>query len=318
MVKQRRWRWIVGWAILAVLVAVAASGLDWPRVLSAASEAEAGWLAAAVLANASVLFLATAEWLLFVPAGASVSARTMFSIVAVTATVSNGAPLLAGHVTGVHLLATRGGLGPAGGVSVTILDQIAEGLAKWTLLVIAIALVPNFEYRTSGMTILLGAPALAFGFAVLAHRADFLDRLAREAGGRTRALFGFLSQTVHRLDAIRSPGLFGLGLALAIAKKAAEGLAIAAIALALGVDLLPWHVVGAVLAVSLSTAVSITPANLGVYEGSLVLVFRAAGVETGLALALALLSHVAFLLPIAGPGLVLESLRIWRGLREDN
>ena len=119
---------------------------------------------------------------------------------------------------------------------------------------------------------------------------------------------------VHRLEAIRRPALFGLGLALALAKKAAEALAIVAIALALNVELLPWHVVAALLAISLSTMLSITPANLGVYEGSLFLVLRAAGVDTDLALAVALLSHVAYLIPLAGTGLVLESLRIWRGL----
>ena len=314
VVKSRRWQGIVGWAILVALVAVAANGLEWPRVLGAAVRAEPGWLAAAVLANGTILFFATAEWLLFVPAGARVHPRTMFSIVAVTSTVSNGAPLLAGHATGIHLLATRAGLGHAGGVSLTILDQIAEGLAKWTLLILAAAIVPGFEYRAAGMTILLGAPALAIGFAALSRRRDLLDRLAGEADGRMGAVLRFVSQTTHRLDAIRRPALFALGVALALAKKVAEALAIAAIALALGVDLLPWHVVGALLAVSLSTMVSITPANLGVYEGSLFLVLRATGVDTDLALAMALLSHVAYLLPVAGTGLAIESLRIWRGL----
>ncbi|MCH7787233.1 MAG: flippase-like domain-containing protein [Chloroflexi bacterium] len=54
------------------------------------------------------------------------------------------------------------------------------------------------------------------------------------------------------------------------------------IALALGVDLLPWHVVAGLLAVNLSTMLSITPANLGVYEASLFLVVRAAGIDPDL------------------------------------
>ncbi len=313
MVKPRNRRWILGWAILVVLVAVAANALDWPRVLAAAARAQPGWLAAAVLANGTILFFATAEWLLFVPSGVRVPPRTMFSIVAVTSTVSNAGPLLTGHATGIHLLATRAGLGPAGGVSLTILDQIAEGLAKWTVLVLAAAMVPDFEYRAAGLIIMLGAPALAFGFAVMVRRKDILDHIAGKARGRMGAVLHFTSQTVHRLDAIRRPALFGLGVVLAIGKKAAEALAIAAIALALGVDLLPWQVVAALLAVSLSTMLSITPANLGVYEGSLFLIVRAAGVDADMALALALLSHVAYLLPIAGTGLALESLRIWRG-----
>ena len=317
MVTRRRWQWMVGWTVLVALVAIAARGLDWPGVLGALAGARPVWLAAAVLANASILFFATAEWMLFVPAGVRVPPRTMFSIVAVTSTVSNSGPLLTGHATGIHLLATRAGLGPAGGVSLTILDQIAEGLAKWMVLILAVAMIPDFEYRAIGVTIFLGAPALAFGFAALARRRDFLDRLADDTRGRMGAVLRFVSQTVHHLDAIRRPKRFGFGVTLALAKKAAEALAIAAIALALGVDLLPWHVVAALLAVNLSTMLSVTPANLGVYEGSLFLVVRAAGIDTDLALALALLSHVAYLVPLAGTGLALESLRIWRGLPHD-
>ena len=314
MVTRRRWRWILVWVILVVLVALAARGLDWPGVLGALARARPGWLVAAVLANASILFFATAEWMLFVPGGARVSWGTMFSIVAVTSTISNSGPLLTGHAAGIHLLATRGGLGAAGGVSLTILDQIAEGLAKWTVLILAASIVPDFEYRAAGMTIILGAPALVIGFTVLARRRNFLDRLAGVARGWLGMVLRFVSQTVHRLDAIRQPGLFGLGVILALAKKAAEALAIAAIALALGVDLLPWHVVAALLAVNLGTMLSVTPANLGVYEGSLFLILRAAGVGADLALAVALLSHIAYLLPLAGTGLTVESLRLWRGL----
>ena len=315
---RRRWQWIVGWMILTALVALAARGLDWPGVLDALAGARPVWLATAVLTNASILFLATAEWMLFLPAGVRVPPRTMFSIVAVTSTVSNSGPLLTGHATGIHLLATRAGLGTAGGVSLTILDQIAEGLAKWMVLIMAAVMVPGFEYRAMNVTIILGAPALAFGFAALARRRGFLDRLADDALGRIGAVLRFVSQTVHHLDAIRRPKRFGLGVTLALAKKAAEALAIMAIALALGVDLLPWHVVAGLLAVNLSTMLSVIPANIGVYEGGLFLVLRAAGIDTDLALALALLSHVAYLVPLAGTGLALESLRIWRGLPHDS
>ena len=158
---------MVGWTVLVALVAIAARGLDWPGVLGALAGARPVWLAAAVLANASILFIATAEWMLFVPAGVRVPPRTMFSIVAVTSTVSNSGPLLTGHATGIHLLATRAGLGPAGGVSLTILDQIAEGLAKWMVLILAVAMIPDFR--------------------VLRYRRDHLSRRAG-AGIRLRCL----------------------------------------------------------------------------------------------------------------------------------
>jgi uncharacterized membrane protein YbhN (UPF0104 family) len=47
---------------------------------------------------------------------------------------------------------------------------------------------------------------------------------------------------------------------------------------------------------------SITPANLGVYEGSAFFALRASGVPAEQALAAAVLLHVSYLLPIAGVG----------------
>lgn len=315
--KRRPWRWRVGWVMLVAFVVVAAVGVDWSRLFDDAAAANPWWLAVAVLVNASILVFSTASWLLFLPRGAHVSPQTMFSVVAVTSTASNCGPPLAGHAAGIHLLSTRAGLGPSGGTSIMILDQIAEGLAKWTLVILAASMVPGFEYRAAGLTIVLGAPCLAVGFAVLAQRRYFLERLADGWRGRTGIVLRFVSDTAHRLDAIRRPGLFSVGVGLAVVQKVAEGLGITAVALALGVDLLPWHVVAAVLAVSLSTLVSLTPVNFGLYEGSLFLVLRAAAVDADLAFALALLSHVAYLLPLAGTGLAFESLRMWRGLPDE-
>lgn len=312
MLKRRHWRAWLGWLMLVVFVVVAATSLDWARVLQEAAAAHYGWLALAVLANASILVLTAATWLLFLPKGGRVSPASVFSIVAVMSTASNGGPVLAGHAAGIHLLSTRAGLGPAGATSVMILDQIAEGLAKWTLVVLAAVLVPGFEFRGVGLTIIVGAPALALGCALLARREHVLEQLADRWRGWRGAVLRLVADTVHRLDAIRRPGRFSAGVGLSILQKVAEGLGIAAVALALGVDLLPWHVVAALLAVNLSTLVSITPANLGVYEGSLFLVLRAAGIDADLALAVAFLSHVAYLVPLAGTGLVLESLRRWR------
>lgn len=313
MPKGRRWRSWAGWVVLVAFVVVAATRLHWPQVLAMATAADPGWLALAVLANASILVFSAAAWLLFLPRGALVSPPAMFSIVAVMSTASNGGPLLAGHAAGIHLLSTRAGLGLAGGTSVMVLDQIAEGLAKWALVVLAASVVPGFEYRGAGLAIILGAPVLALACAVLARKGHVLERLADRSRGWSGTPLRFVADTVHHLDAIRRPGRFGAGVGLSMVQKVAEGLGIAAVAWALGVDLLPWHVVASVLAVSLSTLVSIIPANLGAYEASLFLVLRAVGVDADLAVAVALLSHVAYLVPLAGTGLVLESVRFWRG-----
>jgi uncharacterized membrane protein YbhN (UPF0104 family) len=71
---------------------------------------------------------------------------------------------------------------------------------------------------------------------------------------------------------------------------------------AVGADL---SFAGAVLVatgVNLSTMMSITPANLGVYEGSAFIALRASGVPIEQALAASVLLHLSYLVPIAGVG----------------
>ena len=309
-----RWRWVLGWVLLTVLVVLAARAVDWPRTLGALASADPSWLALAVLANWAILPLATAQWLLFLPRGARVPPGRMFRIVALTASVSNGGPPFAGHATGIHLLATRGGLDPATGVSVTILGQIAEGLAKLFVVAVAAATVPGFESRAVGLTVLLGAPALALGFTALAHQGGRVERLASRTTGRPGRVLGFLSRTVRHLEALRRPTVFLPAAALAVATKGLEAVGIWLAAAALGLSLPLWAVVAVVVAVNLSSLVAPTPAQFGVYEGSAFLVLRAAGAGADLSLAVALVAHAAYLLPLMGTGWLVESLRPWRGV----
>ena len=83
MLTGRHWRTWLGWLMLVVFVVVAATSLDWTRVLQEAAAAHYGWLTLAVLANTCILVLAAATWLLFLPKGGRVSPAKVFSIVAV-------------------------------------------------------------------------------------------------------------------------------------------------------------------------------------------------------------------------------------------
>lgn len=300
---------LLGWGVLTVLVVVAARTVAWGDVAHAVAGAHPLWLAAAVAANGAILLLATGQWLLFLPGSARVSPRRMFSIVAITSTVSNGGPPLAGHATGIHLLATRGGLGHAGGVSLTLLDQVAEGLAKWALLAVAAAVVPGFTSRGLGVAVIVGVPALAAAALLLAHRGHHLERLEARVRGWGARVLRFVVQGVHHLEALRRPRRFLAGVGLALLQKVAEGAAIAAVAAALGLALPPWVVVAALVAVNLTTLVSVTPANLGLYEGAAFLVYRAGGLDAETAAALAVVQHALYLLPLAGTGWAILTLQ---------
>lgn len=310
----RRVAWIVGWLVLTALVVVAVRTVDWSVVAAATLEANPVWLLLAVVANAAILLLATAQWLVFLPRDRPVPARTMFGVIAVTSSVSNGGPLLAGHAAGVHLLATRGGVGHAVGLSVTVLDQLSEGLAKVAIVVLVAAAAPlAFEYRATVIALAIGVPLLWIGAATAAHKGHLLSGLADRTGGPAGRIIQFLSDTALHLEAIREPGRLGAGVLLALAQKLAEALALACVLVALGVTVPWWGVLGVVVAVNLSTLVSVTPANLGMYEASAVLVYLALGLTREAAVTLAVVQHAAYLLPLAGIGWIWESRRMLVG-----
>jgi len=311
---RARWRLWAGWAVLSALAILMARDFDWRETVAATAGADPAWLILAVAANWMILVLATAQWLLFLPEGARIPRRTMFGIVAVTSAVSNGGPPLAGHAAGARLLATRGELGNVGGVAVTILDQLAEGVTKLMVIAAAALFVPGFRYGLAVALIVL-IPVLVAGLTLLAHRRDSLEHLAAQHTGHTGSVLRFVAATAHHLGPLLRPGRFAAGVLLGVAQKIVEGLAIAAVALALGITLPAWAVLAAVLAVSLSTLVAVTPANLGSYEGTAFLVFRSAGLDADSAIALAVIQHAAYLIPLAGTGWLWESARLWRKIR---
>lgn len=301
----RRHRWLIGWLVLSVLMVVALTALPWTAVLASVRRADPLWLAAAVAANGSLLLLSAREWCILLPQMRQVAYPRMLWIHAITSTVSNGGPFLAGHATGVHLLATRGGVGHATAVSVKALEQLMEGLAKLALLGVTLALVPLPDaVRAASLVLVLGVPLLALGLLLAAHRAHRLDDWARDRPGRAGDAIRFALEVARQLEGLRRPVAFAHALVLALARKVLEGAAIWAVAAALGVPLPLWTVALALTAVALSTMASVTPANVGIYEGSALLAYRAAGLDVDTGLALAVVQHAAYLLPMAGAGWV--------------
>jgi len=311
---KRRLAWSVGWVVLTALVFVGARSVDWGVVLASAREGNVLWLGLAVVCNSAILLLTAAQWRVFLPRSHPVSPGTMFGVVAVMSSVSNGGPFLAGHATGLHLLATRGGVGHAVSLSVTVLDQLAEGMAKVIIVVLVASVAPlAFQYQAVVITLAVGVPALWLGVAVAAHKGHLLDDLADRTGGLAGRVIGFISETARHLEAVREPWRLSVGVLLALTQKLAEGLAIAFVVGAFGVSVPWWGILGVLVAVNLSTLVSVTPANLGMYEASAMLVYLALGLTPETAMTLAVVQHVAYLVPLAGIGWLWESRRLFPG-----
>lgn len=304
--RKRLWAWIGGLALGTVFVVLALRGVDWGRAAAALERASPAWLLAAAAANFLMLPLGTWQWRWLLPRGRHVGFRTMFWIRSVTSTVANGGPFLGGYAATVHLLATRGGVGYEVGVSLKAVEQVAEGVAKLAVVAAAVAAAPLPPSFRAGVGVLVVAvPALAAGLLVGASRAGALRKRASAGGGRRGRILAFAARVAEGLEVIRRPAALGSGVGLAVAQKIAEGAAIWAVAASLGIPLDLPGLLLVLAAVNLSTMISLTPANVGIYEGSAFLAYRFVGVDPATAVGVSVLQHVAYLVPMAGTGWLL-------------
>ncbi len=284
--------------------------VDWTLAIAAIAKAKPLPLILAVLFNAMILVFATAQWLLFLPEGVSVARSKMFKIMAIMSTVANSGPAGGGAAVGVHLLARQEGVGHSVGLSVLLLDQLVEGLVKVAIVLLAIMVVPiGLEYKAVSATILIGVPTLFFVLTVIAHRRSALESISERTTGFLGWMLTKLNLVAANLEALRRPKKLSLTVVLGLLQKLVAALAITCILLAFGVVTPWWGILAVLVAVNLSTVVSVTPANLGVFEGAAFLVYTSLGISSDTAVALAIVQHAAYLIPLAGIGWIISSVR---------
>ena len=307
---KTRVSYIVSWLLLTALIVATIGRVDWTLAIAAVAKAKPLPLILAVLLNAMILVFATAQWLLFLPEGVSVARSKMFKIMAIMSTVANSGPAGGGAAVGVHLLARQEGVGHSVGLSVLLLDQLVEGLVKVAIVLLAIVVVPiGLEYKAVSATILIGVPTLFFVLTVIAHRKSALESISERTTGFLGWMLTKLNLVAANLEALRRPKKLSLTLVLGLLQKLVAALAITCILLAFGVVTPWWGILAVLVAVNLSTVVSVTPANLGVFEGAAFLVYTSLGISSDTAVALAIVQHAAYLIPLAGIGWIISSVR---------
>ena len=307
---KTRVSYIVSWLLLTALIVATIGRVDWTLAIAAVAKAKPLPLILAVLLNAMILVFATAQWLLFLPEGVSVARSKMFKIMAIMSTVANSGPAGGGAAVGVHLLARQEGVGHSVGLSVLLLDQLVEGLVKVAIVLLAIVVVPiGLEYKAVSATILIGVPTLFFVLTVIAHRKSALESISERTTGFLGWMLTKLNLVAANLEALRRPKKLSLTVVLGLLQKLVAALAITCILLAFGVVTPWWGILAVLVAVNLSTVVSVTPANLGVFEGAAFLVYTSLGISSATAVAGAIVQHAAYLIPLAGIGWIISSVR---------
>ena len=298
-----------------LLLMVALQDIDWGRLPLLLQGLRLPWVAVAIALNGSIILLWSLQWRILVPGDGSVTWADMFLVVSAMAMISNSVPFMVGQISGVLLLARYGGIPHTSALSVYTMEQVAEGIAKIVVVIGVVLFAPLPAWLARGVQ---GLVVLVSVLGVTFVALSFRFRHPPIAHGPVGALGGvrrFGAQWAHSLEALRTPRVFGAGLALALGMKAAELGGILAVQQSLGLDLPIGTALLVLASVNFATIVSVSPGNLGVFEAASFAAYSVTGVNPEHALMLSLLQHVCYLIPMVGVGYVYGGMRVFRDLR---
>ena len=280
----RRGARIAALVVLTGIVVASLRHVNWPRTAAALREGHLSWLLAATIANSLIIGCWAAYWRAIRATGeAYVSYARMFEVTAVSSSLMNTLPFGGGHASSVLLLIRRAATTQRGALSMLALDQLGEGLVKVAILLAAGLVLP----LPAWMRAALGTVSLVVG-------AWFVTLLVA-------------SRWARELEILRNGRRSITALACVTAMKGAELAAIACVQWAYGVDISPAGTLLVLATVILATMLPISPGNLGAYEGSVFLTYRYLGLSPEVALSLAIVQHVCFMLPAVGIGYLFVS-----------
>jgi uncharacterized membrane protein YbhN (UPF0104 family) len=277
--------------------------LPWQQAIAHVTPA---WLAAVVAIYLLEFPLWAAEWRLLTPTCQPVGWARMLEITAISSAAQNTLPLFGGQASALVLLVVRAGLTRAAAISVLAIDQLITGVAKLVVLGIAVLVMPVPPWIREGAVALLGI-VIAFLAVMLvaAHGGQGIRWLALRLRSPARRVALALAEWTFYMEPMRSIARASSVLGLGLGKKAVEVVAVLAVQQACGIAVDLGQAVLVVAALGLSTVLPRLPANLGVYEATILLIYEWCGVPTDAALAAAILQHAAFLLPAIGGGYVI-------------
>jgi uncharacterized membrane protein YbhN (UPF0104 family) len=309
--RMRSNRWLqfsLGAGIAVGLLALCFHSVDWRQTATVFESARLPWLVLAVVLNASVLIVWAAFLSAVAPEAEPVSFSRMFEIVAISWAIMNALPFFVGQISAVAMLVGRARITRHGALSMVALEQLGEGLSKVAVFLAVAVSAPIPAWMRAGIGAVVALVATFLGLLVVAaHSHRRLRGSGRaDAGWRARARV-FAADWALGLDALRSWRRSAIALAFPLATKAAEAFAIVAVQRAFGISLSLGATLLVLAAVMLATMVSVAPANLGAYEGGVVLAYRALGLPAEQALALAMVQHLCFLFPVMLTGAIVLS-----------
>jgi glycosyltransferase 2 family protein len=306
---KRRYRslQIVGWIAATALLLYCLRQLDPSRLRDVLSLIRWRWIALALVANALILVSWAALWWTVTPRSERPTFRAMFEVNAMASALMNTVPFLGGHAAAIGLLVRKAGLKPQSALSVMALDQLGEGMAKVAIFSVVVIAAPIPDWMRLGIaTACIAVAALLIALLLAAHGHAHLAPREGDRGFFARART-VLSDWASRLETLRSTRLSIAALAFALGTKVLEFAGLLAAQHALGVTISLGDTALVLASVVLGSMIPVAPGNVGTYEAGAFLAYRHLGVDPATASALALVSHICFLIPSIGIGYLVGS-----------
>jgi len=144
--------WALVWLMITALLVVFLRPFDWNAVAERLSAARWGWVAVAVGANSLILLTLTALWRGLAPGDAPAARQHMPEVVALSVAGMSTLPFGGGHALAVGLLIKRARLRVDSTTALMGMDQFFEGVAKVTLLELAMLIAPLPSWTGKAVT----------------------------------------------------------------------------------------------------------------------------------------------------------------------
>ena len=311
--KQKKILLLIAWVFATLLLYICFREIDLEQAWNNIKQVHPLWLFLSIAGHFLIFIFWAKQWIIFLPRKVFVTFKEMFEINALMSTAMNTLPFPGGHAFGVFLLAKKEGVGHSAALSVMSLDQLTEGIAKLTVLLVVSWLTPLPPLIKKGILGLI-VVILIFTSILLYFAFRFHDyKKIRTDSNKTlkQRTIDFVSRWGQQLEGLRNIQTFCYGVILAYGMKLGEASAIWSIQKGFGVDLPIWSILLILAALNLTTIIPLTPGNLGVYEATVFFIYQHLGIEPEQAIALALTQHLCFLLPLAGTGYVYILMKIF-------
>jgi hypothetical protein len=266
-------------------------GEVWLKLRSA----RAGWLAAAVAAQAVALVLRAARWRVLLNAEGALPLRTVLAATSAGYLGNNVFPARMGELIRTAAVAWAGSLSLGYVLATALTERLVDAAALMGVASTVLATTPGMPEWLHR-----GARGMAVASAVGIIAIAVLPHLERPFGARLPSL---VAQFLLGLRALHHPGRAFQFLALTAVIWPLDGLMAVAVGASLAVPLGFGRGLMLIAALGLSSAVPSTPGYVGVYQFAAVTVLAPLGVDREDALAIVLLLQAAIYLVMIVTGL---------------